>query len=63
VSERHADGGSGAGQQQHGARRSDSLMAAKQAAPGATSAGATQPDDYYAEEGDPRVTPIPELTG
>src|SRR5215470_616383 len=24
---------------------------------------ATQPDDYYAEEGDPRVTPIPELTG
>jgi len=24
---------------------------------------ATQPDDYYAEQGDPRVTPIPELTG
>jgi solute:Na+ symporter, SSS family len=24
---------------------------------------ATQPDDYYAEEGDPRITPIPELTG
>jgi solute:Na+ symporter, SSS family len=24
---------------------------------------ATQPDDYYADEGDPRVRPVPELTG
>jgi len=23
---------------------------------------ATKPDDYYADEGDPRVEPLPELT-